>query len=670
MQQLNILPINVSQKVDIKDESSALTLTSTKEIFSQHVDQHLAKNKGSVNDDSQSRVTISKSKTVENTTQASEETSDDRETQTSPSSLTNGDVADTATGEQEVAASGKKDDQSLTLSPTETAGETKEQVDESDLLMSFLLKADNTLAATKLHPSLKNSEMSAEQMANYEAQLLLKSSGLVADLSAITQALNTSPALDSSQLKQAAQALHQTAEHSKTKGNSAQVALALNALLEGEGIDEQDALLTKATTPNADSIANTKVEILPQSSVNKLAGNNEAEIMNQEQAKSAAQKLTDEQLINQEVAKASLLTSEEKQDKHIYSSQSQALKQQLTSPMANNAASKEQELAKSVLSDQGVISSQQVVETEQSTLKKMTALAGNSPSGDQGKVERLASTTIGTDITSHHKALSQQALAQAQAAQDNKVAAQTNLSSSGQSVDLTAVSTQLDSSSVEHEIAKSKGVSLEKNTDIGKQNVATASADFSIHSDLADITSRASQASQHLADQQANDIFNPRASSEISQSQKTNTQLHNETISIFRKDFADAVKDKVMLVISQKLQQFDITLDPPELGNIHVKVNLQGEQASVNFVVNNQQAKDAFEQNMHKLKELLAEQGVDVGDTNVEQQSQQSDNQGMNEENNNHSDSITMTADASDAIVHDLSARMIKSSTSAVDYYA
>ena len=117
-----------------------MTLTSTKEIFSQHVDQHLAKNKGSVNDDSQSRVTISKSKTVENTTQASEETSDDRETQTSPSSLTNGDVADTATGEQEVAASGKKDDQSLTLSPTETAGETKEQVDESDLLMSFLLK--------------------------------------------------------------------------------------------------------------------------------------------------------------------------------------------------------------------------------------------------------------------------------------------------------------------------------------------------------------------------------------------------------------------------------------------------------------------------------------------------------------------------------------------------
>ena len=70
---------------------------------------------------------------------------------------------------------------------------------------------------------------------------------------------------------------------------------------------------------------------------------------------------------------------------------------------------------------------------------------------------------------------------------------------------------------------------------------------------------------------------------------------------IFRKDFSEAVKDKVMLVISQKLQQFDISLDPPELGNMQVRVNLQGEQATVNFVVQNQQAKDALEQNMQKL---------------------------------------------------------------------
>ena len=260
----------------------------------------------------------------------------------------------------------------------------------------------------------------------------------------------------------------------------------------------------------------------------------------------------------------------------------------------------------------------------------------------------------------------------AQATQGNREAEHVNSSSKGQSADVTSMETQNSNQSIEQELLKNKGATSEKNTEFVKPGVMNASTDFSVYSDLSDITSRASQASQNLADQQAIDTFNPRASSEISQSQKTNTQLHNETISIFRKDFADAVKDKVMLVISQKLQQFDITLDPPELGNIHVKVNLQGEQASVNFVVNNQQAKDAFEQNMHKLKELLAERGVDVGDTNVEQQSHQSDNQDMNEEHNseNHGSGITMTGDASDAIEHNLSAKMVNASTSAVDYYA
>jgi len=105
---------------------------------------------------------------------------------------------------------------------------------------------------------------------------------------------------------------------------------------------------------------------------------------------------------------------------------------------------------------------------------------------------------------------------------------------------------------------------------------------------------------------------------------------------------------------------------------MHVRVNLQGDQATVNFVVQNQQAKEAFEQNMHKLKELLAEQGVDVGEANVEQQSQQSDNEADNEENSgdNLRSAMKNTADASDAIEHNLSARMINSSASSVDYYA
>jgi len=125
-------------------------------------------------------------------------------------------------------------------------------------------------------------------------------------------------------------------------------------------------------------------------------------------------------------------------------------------------------------------------------------------------------------------------------------------------------------------------------------------------------------------------------------------------------------------MISQKLQQFDITLDPPELGNMQVRVNLQGEQATVNFVVQNQQAKESIEQNMHKLKDLLAEQGVDVGDANVEQQSQQSDTEGNKNESakGNTNSLLQNTADANDVVQRDLSAVIHDSSAKGIDYYA
>ena len=101
---------------------------------------------------------------------------------------------------------------------------------------------------------------------------------------------------------------------------------------------------------------------------------------------------------------------------------------------------------------------------------------------------------------------------------------------------------------------------------------------------------------------------------------------------------------------------------------MQVRVNLQGEQATVNFVVQNQQAKEAFEQNMHKLRDLLAEQGVDVGDANVEQQSQQSDAEASS--GGNQSEFSQKTADANDVVEHSLSARMSDTSSKGIDYYA
>ncbi|TYK65613.1 flagellar hook-length control protein FliK [Colwellia echini] len=186
------------------------------------------------------------------------------------------------------------------------------------------------------------------------------------------------------------------------------------------------------------------------------------------------------------------------------------------------------------------------------------------------------------------------------------------------------------------------------------------------------------QTNDAYLEHQTAEVLNHSVATDVAQIQKNNVQLQQETISIFRKDFTDAVKDKVMIMISQKLQQFDITLDPPEFGNMQVRVNLQGEQAAVNFVVQNQQAKDALEQSMHKLKEMLAEQGVDVGDANVEQQNQQGNNDNNSEQNTNNNAELNKTAgnDANDLLSKQnqeervFSANLFGSPTRGVDYYA
>ena len=178
------------------------------------------------------------------------------------------------------------------------------------------------------------------------------------------------------------------------------------------------------------------------------------------------------------------------------------------------------------------------------------------------------------------------------------------------------------------------------------------------------------QNSDAYIEHQSSEILNHTVASDTAQIQKNNVQLQQETISIFKKDFADAVKDKVMVMINQKLQQFDITLDPPEFGNMQVRVNLQGEQAAVNFVVQNQQAKDALEQNMHKLRDMLSEQGVDVGGANVEQQGQRqsNDESGLGQGENNSS-MLSNQEEVSNAD-HVLSAKLFDSSATGVDYYA
>ncbi|MCG9679534.1 flagellar hook-length control protein FliK [Vibrio sp. Isolate24] len=83
----------------------------------------------------------------------------------------------------------------------------------------------------------------------------------------------------------------------------------------------------------------------------------------------------------------------------------------------------------------------------------------------------------------------------------------------------------------------------------------------------------------------------------------------------------DQVAERVQMMMSKNLKNIDIRLDPPELGRLQIRMNMTGEGATVHFTVANQQARDVIEQSMPRLREMLAQQGVQLGDSSVQQQS-------------------------------------------------
>jgi len=88
-----------------------------------------------------------------------------------------------------------------------------------------------------------------------------------------------------------------------------------------------------------------------------------------------------------------------------------------------------------------------------------------------------------------------------------------------------------------------------------------------------------------------------------------------------------------MMMISQGKQEVQIRLDPAELGSMFIKVNVQQDQLQLNIQTQAGLSKDIIEQNMPRLREQLAQQGIQLGEANVQQQSQQQGQQqhnGMN----------------------------------------
>lgn len=134
---------------------------------------------------------------------------------------------------------------------------------------------------------------------------------------------------------------------------------------------------------------------------------------------------------------------------------------------------------------------------------------------------------------------------------------------------------------------------------------------------------------------------------------------------------------KVNLMLADKLQQAEIQLDPLGLGKMKIQIQIGADsQANVHFVVQHGQTREMLEQAMPRLRDMLAGQGIQLGQTVVQQQSQQQSQgqsafAGQGQQGQKESGSFAETGQT-EAEVTAAGRRLLMESTndSGIDFYA
>jgi flagellar hook-length control protein FliK len=98
-----------------------------------------------------------------------------------------------------------------------------------------------------------------------------------------------------------------------------------------------------------------------------------------------------------------------------------------------------------------------------------------------------------------------------------------------------------------------------------------------------------------------------------------------QTINVPVKDAAwgDRIGERVLLMASNRLQSAEIRLSPAELGPLRVQVAIDDGAANVTFLAQHAVTREALEQAMPRLRELLAENGLTLNQTNIGEHNEQ-----------------------------------------------
>ena len=159
-----------------------------------------------------------------------------------------------------------------------------------------------------------------------------------------------------------------------------------------------------------------------------------------------------------------------------------------------------------------------------------------------------------------------------------------------------------------------------------------------------------------------------------SEASKTQQQFEgfDKAVNIHKPEGQQQLNEKIRWMVNARNTMAEIRLDPPELGSMQVRVNVSGDAASVSFVVQSQQAKDALAEAMPRLRDMLSEQGIELSDAQVRKDNSSGNESGQQFANNSSTSTGDQNSANSDGM--DESAAIEQSITremkGGIDYYA
>lgn len=141
--------------------------------------------------------------------------------------------------------------------------------------------------------------------------------------------------------------------------------------------------------------------------------------------------------------------------------------------------------------------------------------------------------------------------------------------------------------------------------------------------------------------------------------------------------WSEAVVDKVMWLSSQNLKSAEIQLDPAELGRLEVRVDISKDQTQVTFASPNAGVRDTLEGQMQRLRDLFTQQGMNLLDVNVSDQSLsrgwQGQGQGQDGESQRRGESasgLALSEEEKPLNVGEVRSTTLSNARRLVDYYA